>query len=99
MQNQRLQSQNYERRCSSSTNQFFGVVPKPTGSRKTHRKDTDRLMAVYEEVHNFSLLDQSAQVERLKIHLINVGGKRRMTNAFYDRFWDTTFDDLSFLSD
>ena len=78
---------------------FFGVVPKPSAARKVRKTDKDRLRAVYDEVHNFSLLDQSAQVERLKIHLINVGGKRRMTNAFYDRFWDTTFDDLSFLSD
>ena len=46
-----------------------------------------------------SLLDQSAQVEGLKNHLINVGGKRRITNSLYDRSLDTTFDDLSFLSD
>ena len=41
------------------------------------RKDGDRLAAIYNQVHQFSLLDPDVQVYQLKSHLIAVGGQRR----------------------
>ena len=36
----------------------------------------DRLATIYNQVHQFSLLDPDVQVERLKAHLISVGSQR-----------------------
>ena len=56
---------------------FFGITFKPGAARKIRRKDGDRLATIYNQVHQFSLLDPDVQVERLKAHLISVGSQRR----------------------
>ena len=61
---------------------FFGVTPKPSVQYKQKKKDTDRLKAIYNEVHHFSLQDPDVQLTNLKEHLISVGGKRRSTFNF-----------------
>ena len=78
---------------------FFGVPQKPSVSRKTKKIDKDRLLAIYEDVHNFTLLDPSVQVERLKDHLITVGGRRRVQSTHFDPLGETTYEDLSDISD
>ena len=61
----------------SRTNFFFGMQFKPGAARKSKRKDSDRLKAIYNQVHDFSLLDPAVQVNNLKNHLIAVGRQRR----------------------
>ena len=56
---------------------FFGMQFKPGAARKSKRKDSDRLKAIYNQVHDFSLLDPAVQVNNLKNHLIAVGRQRR----------------------
>ena len=56
---------------------FFGITLKPSAARKSKRKDGDRLAAIYNQVHQYSLLDPDVQVNQLKSHLIAVGGQRR----------------------
>ena len=63
---------------------FFGINFKPVAARKGKRKDADRLAAIYNQVHDFSLLDADVQVRTLKEHLIAVGVQRR--NYFTENF-------------
>ena len=79
--------------------EFLGKLPKAAATKKAKRTDTERLHAIYQDVHGFSLLDPAAQIERLKYHLILVGGRRRVKYVHYEQFWDSTLDDLSYLSD
>ena len=56
---------------------FFGMTLKPSAARKSKRKDGDRLAVIYNQVHQFSLLNPAVQDNTLKTHLVSVGGQRR----------------------
>ena len=71
---------------------FLNQNPAPSKKKVIKASDEDRLRIIYEKVRIFNALDADTQLLNLKMHLIDVGGRRR---NLYQKNNNVVFQDFS----